>query len=139
MNKCLFIGRLTSDPEIRYSQGNNMAIANYNLAVDRIFKKDGEQTADFPRFVAFGKNAEFAEKYLHKGMKIAIEAHVQTGSYDDKDGKKVYTTDFIVDRQEFCESKGSNGNSYQGTATPATDDDGFMQIPDGIDEQLPFN
>lgn len=140
MNKCLFIGRLTKDPEVTYTQGAEpLAIAHYTLAVDRRFKKDGQPTADFPRFVAFGKSAEFAEKYFHKGMKVAIETRVQTGSYEDKDGKTVYTTDFVVESQEFCESKGSGGNNYKGAAAPAVDDDGFMSIQDGIAEQLPFN
>ena len=142
MNKCLFIGRLTKDPEVTYTQGAEpLAIAHYTLAVDRRFKKDGQPTADFPRFVAFGKSAEFAEKYFRKGMKVALETRVQTGSYEDKDGKTVYTTDFVVESQEFCESKGSNGNGGGGQATPepATDSDGFMAIPDGIEEELPFN
>lgn len=140
MNKCLFIGRLTKDPEVTYTQGAEpLAIAHYTLAVDRRFKKDGQPTADFPSFVAFGKSAEFAEKYFHKGMKVALETRVQTGSYEDKDGKTVYTTDFVVESQEFCESKGNGGNNYQGAAAPAADDDGFMSIQDGIDEQLPFN
>lgn len=141
MNKCLFIGRLTKDPEVTYTQGAEpLAIAHYTLAVDRRFKKDGQPTADFPRFVSFGKSAEFAEKYFRKGMKVAIEARVQTGSYEDKDGKTVYTTDFVVESQEFCESKGSNGNGGgQATPEPSTDSDGFMAIPDGIEEELPFN
>ena len=106
MNKVILMGRLTRDPEVRYSQGENAtAVARYSLAVDRRFKRDGEPTADFFNCVAFGRNAEFAEKYLHKGMRIAIEGQIQTRNYDDKDGRKVYVTEVIVDRQEFCESK----------------------------------
>jgi single-strand DNA-binding protein len=138
---CFFgIGRLTADPETRYTQGNNpMAVSRYNLAVDRRTKKDGEQGADFLRCVAFGKSAEFAEKYLSKGMKIAIRGHVQTGSYTDKDGKKVYTTDIVVDEHEFCESKKAANESQQSQPEPMPDNDGFMHIPDDIDAELPFN
>ena len=134
MNKVILIGRLTREPEVRYS--GETAVSRYSLAVDRKFKREGEQTADFINCVAFGKNGEFAEKYLKKGMKIAVTGRIQTGSYTDKDGKKVYTTDVIVEEHEFCESKGSNENN---PAPQATDPDGFMNIPDGIDEELPFN
>lgn len=136
MNKCIFIGRLVADPEVRYSQGeNSTCIARYRLAIDRKFKKDGEQTADFINCVAFGKNGEFVEKYLHKGMKIAVVARVQTGSYTNNNGVKVYTTDFVVEEHEFCESKNSN-NSHQ---SESNSDDGFVPVPDGIsDEELPF-
>ena len=144
MNKVTLIGRITRDPEVRYSQGDNaMAIARYTLAVDRRFKRDGdEQTADFISCVAFGKQGEFAEKYLHKGMKIAVNGRIQTGSYTNKDGVKVYTTDVVVEEHEFCESKGSsNGNSGESgyRPAPATSEDGFMNIPDELDEELPFN
>ena len=137
MNKWIGIGRLTADPEIRWSQGENaVCIARYRLAVDRKFKREGEQTADFISCVAFGKNAEFVEKFLKKGMKIAVSGRIQTGSYDDKEtGKKVYTTDIVVEEHEFCESKGMQ----ESTPAPKTDSDGFMSIPDGIDEELPFN
>ena len=134
MNKVILIGRLTRDAETRYS--GETAVSRYSLAVDRKYKREGEQTADFINCVAFGKNGEFAEKYLKKGMKIAVTGRIQTGSYTDKDGKKVYTTDVIVEEHEFCESKGSNENN---PAPQATDADGFMSIPDGIDEELPFN
>ena len=135
MNKVELIGRLTRDAEIRYSQGENpMAIARYTLAVDRRFKKDGEATADFINCVAFGKNGEFAEKYLHKGVKIAVFGRIQTGSYKNKDGNTVYTTDVVVEEQEFCESKSSNQQDK-----PKPVDDGFMDIPDNLDaEDLPF-
>lgn len=136
MNHICLIGRLTADPEVRYTQGEKpMAVARYTLAVDRPRKAEGQQVADFIRCVAFGKTAEFAEKYLHKGNKIALEGRIQTGSHDDKDGKKVYTTDIVVNSHYFCESA---GNAPARNAT--TDEDGFMQIPDGVgDEGLPFN
>lgn len=145
MNKWIGIGRLTRDPEIRYSQGGNpLAIARYTLAVDRRFKKDGEQTADFINCIAFGKNGEFAEKYLRKGTKVAVTGRIQTGNYTNKDGVKVYTTDVVVEDQEFTESKSANegraqsdGRAQQSAQAPGTD--GFMNLPDGIDEELPFN
>lgn len=144
MNKVILMGRLTRDPEVRYSQGDNaMAIARYSLAVDRRFKRDGdEQTADFINCVAFGKSGEFAEKYLHKGTKISVVGRIHTGSFTNKDGLKVYTTDVVVEEQEFAESKNSGGGSVASNTsannnTPSAD--GFMNIPDGIDEELPFN
>ena len=138
MNKVILIGRLTKDPEVRYSQGeNSTAIARYSLAVDRKFKQEGGATADFINCVVFGKGAEFAEKYLRKGTKIAIVGRIQTGSYTNKDGQKVYTTDVVVEEQEFAESKASQSESAP-TSTPASVGDGFMSIPDGIDEELPF-
>lgn len=138
MNKVILIGRLVADPEVRYSQGENAsAIARYRLAVDRRFKREGEQTADFIPCVSFGKNGEFAEKYLRKGTKIAVVGRIQTGSYTNKDGQKVYTTDVVVEEHEFCESKssGSTGASAYGQA----DSDGFMNVPDGLNEDLPFS
>lgn len=142
MNKVILMGRLTRDPEIRYSQGeNSTAVAKYSLAIDRKFKKAGEQNVDFINCVAFGKAGEFAEKYLHKGTKIAIVGRIQTGSYTNKDGVKIYTTDIVVEEHEFAESKSSQGDDggYQQRPTPMPDGDGFMNIPDGIDEELPFN
>lgn len=140
------MGRLTSDPEVRYSQGNNpTAVAKYTLAVDRRFKRDGEPTADFIRCTAFGKPAEFTEKYFRKGTKICISGRIQTGSYTNRDGQKIYTTDVIVEEQDFAESKANaaqNNNIQAGPSPygPAPDSgDGFMNIPDGIDEELPFN
>lgn len=139
MNKVILIGRLCADPEVRYSQNQNQtAVARYRLAVDRRFKREGEQTADFISCVAFGKVAEFAEKYLRQGTKIAITGRIQTGSYTNKDGQKIYTTDVVVEEHEFAESKGASGN-IEGSAPQATDPDGFMSLPDGIDEELPFN
>ena len=135
------MGRLTRDAEIRRSQGENpTTIARYTLAVDRRFKRENEQTADFISCVAFGRNAEFAEKYLHQGTKIAVTGRIQTGSYTNKDGQKVYTTDVVVEEQEFAESKAtSQQNQQANNNAPVTDSDGFMNIPDGVDEELPFN
>lgn len=139
MNKVILMGRLTRDPEVRYTQGDNaMAIARYSLAVDRRFKRDGEPDADFINCVAFGKSGEFAEKYLKKGTKIAVVGRIQTGSYTNKDGQKVYTTDVVVEEQEFAESKNS-GSSDNNQSAPANKNTDFMNIPDGIDEELPFN
>ena len=147
MNKVILMGRLTRDPEVRYTQGEKpMAIARYTLAVDRKFKKDGEQKADFISCVAFGNQGQFAENYLHQGMKIVITGRIQTGSYTNRDGKKVYTTDVVVEEHEFAESKAasefnvnsqssSSGYSQQGMSV---DENGFMNIPDGLDETLPF-
>ena len=139
------IGRLTADPEVRYTQGDQpMCIASYRLAVERRGKKvEGQQNADFISIKAFGKGGEFAEKYLHKGMKVAVSGHIQTGSYTRQDGQKVYTTDVIADEQEFCENKAAN-DVAQNTAPKETHKekppiDDFMSIPNGIDEELPFN
>lgn len=145
MNKVYLIGRPTRDPEVRYSQGENaMAIARYTLAVDRKYNRNNdEQSADFINCVAFGRNGEFAEKYLRKGIKIAVVGHIQTGSYTNKDGIRVYTTDVVVDEHEFVESKNSSSNNadFSSDSTSSYDPagDGFMNIPDGIDEELPFN
>ena len=146
MNKVILMGRLTRDPEVRYSAGENAtAVARYTLAVDRRFKRDGESTADFIQCVAFGRSAEFAEKYFRQGIKIAITGRIQTGSYTNKDGVRVYTTDVVIEEQEFAESKNNssagNGGFTGGNSAPAMQDagDGFMNIPDGIDEELPFN
>lgn len=142
MNKVILMGRLTRDPEVRYGGANNSAIARYTLAVDRRFKRDGEPTADFINCVAFGKIGEFSEKYFRRGTKICVSGRIQTGSYTNKDGQKVYTTDVIVEEQEFAESKAAaqNNSVQSGTSSygPASDD-GFMNIPDEIDEELPFN
>ena len=140
MNKVILIGRLCADPEVRYTEvDNSMCIARYRLAVDRRFKREGdEQTADFISCITFGKNAEFVEKYLKQGTKIAISGRIQTGSYTNKEGQKVYTTDIVVEEHDFCEGKGS-GNSEASKPAPA-DADGFMHIPDGVDDAgLPFN
>ena len=155
MNKVILMGRLTRDPEVRYSQGgeNSLAIARYTLAVDRRFKRNGDdQTADFIGCVAFGRNAEFAEKYFRQGLKIIVSGRIQTGSYTNRDGQKVYTTEVVVEEQEFAESKAASDNyaaSHPQTSAPApapsmpapgaASADGFMNIPDGIDEELPFN
>ena len=145
MNKVILMGRLTRDPEVRYSQGENAnAVARYTLAVDRRFKRDGDATADFINCVAFGRAAEFAERYLRQGIKIAVTGRIQTGSYTNKDGVRVYTTDVVVEEQEFAESKAASASNsgYQASPSPAPSadiGDGFMNIPDGIDEELPFS
>ena len=150
MNKVVLMGRLTRDPEVRYSQGENaLAIARYTLAVDRRFKRDGEQTADFINCVVFGKSAEFTERYFRQGMRVVVCGRIQTGSYTNRDGQKVYTTEVVVEDQEFAESKASSDSyaaSHPRTSAPETSmpnpgtaAEGFMNIPDGIDEELPFN
>lgn len=137
MNKVILIGRLTRDPEVRYSAGDNpIAIARYTLAVDRKFNRE-QQSADFINCVAFGRAAEFAEIYYKQGTKIAIVGRIQTGSYTNKDGMKVYTTDVVVEEQEFAESK-QNNDSTDNNSFPPRSSDGFMNIPDGIDDELPF-
>lgn len=145
MNKVILMGRLTRDPEVRYGAGeNSTAVARYTIAVDRRFKRGGEQSADFIGCVAFGRNAEFAEKYLRQGTKIVLTGRIQTGSYTNRDGQKVYTTDIVVEEQEFAESKaatagnGGQGNYSRSSSAPS-DANGFMNIPDGIDDELPFS
>ena len=135
MNSVQLIGRLTRDPEIRYTDGG-ASIARFGLAVDRRFKHENGADADFINIVSFGKTAEFIEKYFHKGMKIALNGRIQTGSYTDKDGKKVYTTDVVAENVEFCESKGTSANND--AQAPSQNGD-FMNVPDGMDEELPFN
>lgn len=140
MNKVVLMGRLTRNPEVRYSQGeNSIAIARYTLAVNRTFKRKGDsQEADFVNCVVFGKSGEFAEKYFTQGMRIIVSGRIQTGSYTNKESQKVYTTEVIVDEQEFADSKNSNSDT-QHPAPSGSAGDGFMNIPDGIDEELPFN
>ena len=138
MNKVILMGRVVRDPDNRYSHGENTTcVARYTLAVDRKFKQEGQPNADFINCIAFGKLGEFAEKYLRQGIKIAVTGRIQTGSYTNKDGQKVYTTDVIVEEQEFCESKSSNQS--QKNERPQQSSDDFMSIPDGIDDGLPFN
>ena len=149
MNKVILMGRLTRDPDIRYTQPNSAqeqtCIARYSLAVNRRFNRDGEQKADFISCVAFSRQAEFAEKYLHKGTKIVLAGRIQTGSYTNRDGQKVYTTDVVVEEQEFAESKAASAEhaaNFAPADRPSPSNavsDGFMNIPDGIDEELPFN
>lgn len=139
MNKVVLMGRLTRDPECRYSQGQNpTCIARYTLAVDRRIKKDGQQSADFISCVAFGKAGEFAEKYCRKGTKLTVCGRIQTGSYMNRDGQKIYTTDVVVDEQEFAESKRAQ-NSQDGQTAADDYNDGFMDIPEGVKDELPFN
>ena len=153
MNKVVLMGRLTKEPEIRYSSGQqeSFAIGRYTLAVDRRVRNNNEQAADFIPIVTFGKAAEFAEKFLHKGTKLLVIGRIQTGSYINKDGQKVYTTDVVIESQEFCESKAANdrarGSSSAGDSQETAgvydpekaDADGFMDIPDQIDDDLPFH
>lgn len=136
MNKVMLMGRLVRDPDVKYTQGTT-SIARYTLAVERRFKRDGDSNADFINCVAFGKAAEFAEKYYKKGTKIIISGRIQTGSYTNKDGQKVYTTDVVVEEQEFAESKSSNQQNSSGSSVSSGDS--FMNIPDGIDEHVPFS
>ena len=152
MNKVILMGRLTRDPEVRYSQGeNSTAVARYTLAVDRRFTRrdggDNQQTADFIQCVAFGRSGEFAEKYFRKGLKVLVTGRIQTGSYTNQEGQRIYTTDVVVEDQEFAESKAASDNYQQNNGSFAPADrpspsaavgDGFMNIPDGIDEELPF-
>ncbi|MBQ1870856.1 MAG: single-stranded DNA-binding protein [Lachnospiraceae bacterium] len=141
MNKVILMGRLTRDPEVRYTGGESSAVARYTLAVDRRFKKEGGDTADFIQCVAFGKSGEFAEKYFKKGTKVVVEGRIQTGSYE-KDGQRIYTTDVVVEQQEFAESKASSsesaGNVEQQSAPSSAVGDGFQNIPDAVEAELPF-
>lgn len=152
MNYVVLMGRLIQDPELRYSQGEEpIAVASYVLAVDRRGRKEGQgQTADFLRCIVFGRGAEFADKYFQKGQRVLISGRIQTGSYTNREGQKVYTTDIVVDNQEFADSKGAGGEgnvNYQtgnpqgsGKENGGASDEGFMNIPDGVeDEGLPFN
>ena len=148
MNRAILMGRLTRDPEVRYSSGErSMAIARYTLAVDRGFKRgdSSEQNADFIPCVAFDKAGEFAERYFRQGMRVLVSGRIQTGSYTNKEGQKVYTTEVIIDAQEFADSKGASdgSSSYQASTRPSpasASTDGFMNIPDGVDDEgLPFN
>ena len=145
MNKVILMGRLTRDAEVRYSQGDaSTAVARFTLAVDRRFRRDGDdQSADFINCVAFGKTGEFMERFGRKGTKFVLEGRIQTGSYTNRDGQRVYTTDVVAENVEFAESKASSDNSgYVPASRPSPSGaagDGFMNIPDGIDEELPFN
>lgn len=141
MNKVILMGRLTRDPEIRYGGANNTAVAKFSFAVPRKFKRDGEPDCDFINCTAFGKTAEFIEKWCRQGTKLLLEGRWQTGSYTNKDGQKVYTNDCMVENCEFAESKNASQQNTQSRPEPMpqTDSDGFMNIPDGIDEELPFN
>lgn len=143
MNKVILMGRLTRDPEVRYTQGEEpMAIARFTLAVDRRGKRDGEASADFPSCVCFRRTAEFIEKYAHQGTKLVVVGRIQTGNYTNRDGQKVYTTDVVVEEAEFAESKAAAGQRENSRSEqkpePQVDANGFMNIPDGIDEELPF-
>ena len=141
MNKVILMGRLTRDPDVRYSQGEKAtAIARYTLAVDRRFKQEGQPSADFINCLALGRNGEFAEKYLHKGTKVVVVGSWQTGSYTNKDGNRVYTNECFIENCEFAESKVAAQNSQSAEGPESmSNGDGFMNIPSGIDEELPFN
>ena len=138
MNKAIIIGRMTRRADIRYTQGENQTcIARFTLAVNRKFAKEGEKSADFISCIAFGKVAEFLERYGDKGIKFVVEGRIQTGSYTNKDGRTVYTTDVVVEQVEFAESKSSNAAADQ--PRNIQPEEGFMEIPEGIEEELPFN
>lgn len=146
MNKVILMGRLTRDPDVRYTQGpQQTAVARYTLAVDRWSREEGQQSADFISCVAFGRAAEFVEKYLRQGTKIVLSGRIQTGSYTNREGQKVYTTDVVVETQEFAESLKVSGSDLDQTESGSAkrgkvDNDGFMEVPDGLeDEGLPFN
>lgn len=137
MNSVQLLGRLTRDPDVRYADSGS-TIARFSLAVDRRFKQEGGETAEFINCIAFGKTAEFIEKYFTKGLKIALNGRIQTGSYTNKDNVKVFTTDVVVENVEFAESKNNNSNAVSNAAASTQNGD-FMSVPDGIDEELPFN
>ena len=146
MNKVILLGRLARDPETRYGGANDsMAVCRYTLAVDKKFKKDGEATADFINCISFGKIAEFAEKYFTKGLRVAVSGRIQTGSYTNRDGKKIYTTDVVVEEHEIAQSRSEASNQQESNLQPEISpygedkDNGFMNVPDGIDDELPFS
>lgn len=138
MNSVQLVGRLTRDPEIRYADGGS-AVARFSLAVDRRYKSENGPTADFPNCVAFGRTAEFIEKYFRKGMRMGCQGRIQTGSYTNNDGQKVYTTDVVVESCEFVEAKASQQSEENNDGFGPADKNGFMNIPDDIDEELPFD
>lgn len=146
MNKVILLGRLVRDPETRYGGANDsMAVCRYTLAVDKKFKKDGEATADFINCISFGKTAEFAEKYFTKGLRAAVSGRIQTGSYTNRDGQKIYTTDVVVEEHEIAQSRSEASSQQESNRQPEISpygkdkDNGFMNIPDGIDDELPFS
>ena len=146
MNKVILLGRLARDPETRYGGANDsMAVCRYTLAVDKKFKKDGEATADFINCISFGKIAEFAEKYFTKGLRVAVSGRIQTGSYTNRDGQKIYTTDVVVEEHEIAQSRSEASNQQESNRQPEISpygedkDNGFMNVPDGIDDELPFS
>lgn len=141
MNKVVLMGRLTRDPEVRYASGqDNLCIARYTLAVDRKFRQNNESAADFIPCVAFGKSGEFAEKYFRQGMRVTVSGRIQTGNYTNAEGRKVYTTEVIIEEQEFAESKSSSAPAPQEqTPPPQTSSDGFMDVPECLKEELPFD
>lgn len=139
MNKVVLMGRLTRNPDVRYTHGEKATcVSRYTLAVNRRFSREGEPDADFIPCVAFGKNGEFAEKYFKQGTKVVVEGRIQTGSYTNRDGQKVFTTDVIIESQEFAESKKAEGNTNERPEPQQASNDGFMKIPEGIEEEFPF-
>ena len=143
MNKVILVGRLTRDPEVRHPQNDSQAaVARYTLAVDRRFKRENEQNADFIPCVVFGKMAEFTEKYFHQGMRVSVSGHIRTGSYINRENRKVYYTDVVIEEQEFAESRAeseANRSGQQSKPEETVDENGFMNIPEGLEEELPFN
>lgn len=147
MNKVVLVGRLTRDPKVRYSQGDNVtAVARYTLAVDRRFKRDNEPTADFIPCITFGQAAEFVEKYFRQGMRVSVSGRIRTGSYINRENRKVYYTEVVIEEQEFAESrresepnKPTPRQQERPETTPDIDENGFMNIPEGINEELPFH
>lgn len=142
MNKVIMMGRLTRDPEVRYSQGaSQTAVARFSLAVDRRWKREGEPDADFFNCTAFGKQAEFVEKYLKQGTKVVVTGRIQNDNYTDRSGNKVYSVQILIEEIEFAESKNAGQQNQQSGQQdrPAVDDQGFMSIPDGAEEELPFS
>lgn len=140
MNKVNLVGRMVADPDVRYTSGDSpMAIARFRIACDRRIKKEGEQNADFISCICFGKTAEFVERYFNKGMKIGLSGRIHTGSYDNKDGQKIYTTDVLAEEVEFVESKNNGSSNASAPSNNKQSDENFMNIPDGIDDELPFN
>ena len=138
MNKLILMGNFTRDPEIRYSQGSNLAIARFSIAINRRFAREGEDNTDFFNCTAFGKTAEFVEKYFHKGMKAAIVGRIENDNYTNKNGEKVYSVKVIVEEIEFCEKKGSSDNDNPGPPPEMGGDDDFVQIPEGQSGDIPF-
>ena len=139
MNKVMLMGRLTRDPEVRYTAGTQMAVCTFTVAIDRPVRAGGEKQTDFPRVTVFGKQAENCERFLAKGRLVGVQGRIQTGSYTNREGQKVYTTDVVVEEQEFVESKGASAARPPKRKTePETDDDGFMNIPEGVEDEIPF-
>lgn len=145
MNNVSLVGRLVRDPEVRYGQNESVSVAKFSLAVERRFKRDGDPTVDFINCTVFGKSAEFTEKYFRRGMRVAITGRIQTGSYKNKDGQTVFTTEIIVESQEIAQSKSESNesstasNAEAGKSPYGSSGDDFMSIPEGVEDELPFS